>query len=356
VGYQWAAEQLRPDNLDAGLLMWFLRRRVQVDRLPAGRSGGRGCWVADELADGGGEFVGAGERGEVIQLGQDRDVLAEPGAGSGRRRAGMPVPRPGPPRPARRPKRPPLVGRPRAWPARRGSGWRPGRWPGTTRRIPGSATRSTAGTRSARSPTPTSGSADSSSSAARPSPGSARCTPCSGARPTAIPSPPSCAPACSSFGCSSRPGTADLPRHLPATLVDCQAGRRTLQRPAQPRAVPPAHRRTPMDDTAIWVLGDRAARPRPSRLTHRHKAEVEHLVEGAGERVPGWIAEDQSTPPMVGGSCKQALIVWVAHTTRWRTSRSAGSTAPGSWARSWMRQSMRPWTPACPASERASCS
>ena len=34
-GYQWAAEQLQPDNLDAGLLMWFLRRRVQVDRLPA---------------------------------------------------------------------------------------------------------------------------------------------------------------------------------------------------------------------------------------------------------------------------------------------------------------------------------
>jgi DNA-binding HxlR family transcriptional regulator len=36
-GYQWAAEQLRPDNLDAGLLMWFLRRRVPVDRLPAER-------------------------------------------------------------------------------------------------------------------------------------------------------------------------------------------------------------------------------------------------------------------------------------------------------------------------------
>jgi hypothetical protein len=36
-GYQWAAEQLRPDNLDAGLLMWFLRRRVRVDRLPAER-------------------------------------------------------------------------------------------------------------------------------------------------------------------------------------------------------------------------------------------------------------------------------------------------------------------------------
>jgi DNA-binding HxlR family transcriptional regulator len=33
-GYEWAAEQLRPDNLDAGLLMWFLRRRVRVDRLP----------------------------------------------------------------------------------------------------------------------------------------------------------------------------------------------------------------------------------------------------------------------------------------------------------------------------------
>jgi hypothetical protein len=51
--------------------------------------------VADELADGGGEFVGVGERGEVIQLGQglrarigqhlgqDRGVLAEPGARSG---------------------------------------------------------------------------------------------------------------------------------------------------------------------------------------------------------------------------------------------------------------------------------
>jgi len=36
-GYQWAAEQLQPDNLDAGLLMWFLRRRVKVDRLPAAR-------------------------------------------------------------------------------------------------------------------------------------------------------------------------------------------------------------------------------------------------------------------------------------------------------------------------------
>jgi hypothetical protein len=36
-GYEWAAERLRPDNLDAGLLMWFLRRRILVDRLPAER-------------------------------------------------------------------------------------------------------------------------------------------------------------------------------------------------------------------------------------------------------------------------------------------------------------------------------
>jgi DNA-binding HxlR family transcriptional regulator len=36
-GYEWAAGRLRPDNLDAGLLMWFLRRRILVDRLPAER-------------------------------------------------------------------------------------------------------------------------------------------------------------------------------------------------------------------------------------------------------------------------------------------------------------------------------
>src|SRR4029450_4808324 len=59
------------------------------------RSGGRGCWVADELANGGGEFVGVGERGEVIQLGQGLrarigqhlgqggGVLAERGARAG---------------------------------------------------------------------------------------------------------------------------------------------------------------------------------------------------------------------------------------------------------------------------------
>jgi DNA-binding HxlR family transcriptional regulator len=33
-GYRWAATELRPDNLDAGLLMWFLRRRVRVENLP----------------------------------------------------------------------------------------------------------------------------------------------------------------------------------------------------------------------------------------------------------------------------------------------------------------------------------
>jgi hypothetical protein len=68
---------------------------LERSRRLASRSGGRGCWVADELADGGVEVRGVGERGEVIQLGQglrtrigqhlsqDRDVLAEPGAGPG---------------------------------------------------------------------------------------------------------------------------------------------------------------------------------------------------------------------------------------------------------------------------------
>jgi DNA-binding HxlR family transcriptional regulator len=36
-GYKWSALELREDNLDAGLLMWFLRRRVIVDALPADR-------------------------------------------------------------------------------------------------------------------------------------------------------------------------------------------------------------------------------------------------------------------------------------------------------------------------------
>jgi DNA-binding HxlR family transcriptional regulator len=33
-GCRWAASELQPDNLDAGLLMWFLRRRVRVENLP----------------------------------------------------------------------------------------------------------------------------------------------------------------------------------------------------------------------------------------------------------------------------------------------------------------------------------
>jgi DNA-binding HxlR family transcriptional regulator len=36
-GYKWAARDLQPDNLDAGLLMWFLRRRVNVESLPEPR-------------------------------------------------------------------------------------------------------------------------------------------------------------------------------------------------------------------------------------------------------------------------------------------------------------------------------
>src|SRR5205823_13343187 len=33
-GYKWSAQELRPENLDAGLLMWVLRRRVRTDSLP----------------------------------------------------------------------------------------------------------------------------------------------------------------------------------------------------------------------------------------------------------------------------------------------------------------------------------
>ena len=36
-GQRWATAHLRADDLDPGLLMWFLRRRVQVDQLPAAR-------------------------------------------------------------------------------------------------------------------------------------------------------------------------------------------------------------------------------------------------------------------------------------------------------------------------------
>jgi DNA-binding HxlR family transcriptional regulator len=36
-GWRWAARELRPDNLDSKLLMWFVRRRIRVDRLPLER-------------------------------------------------------------------------------------------------------------------------------------------------------------------------------------------------------------------------------------------------------------------------------------------------------------------------------
>ena len=36
-GYRWAATKVETGNLDAGLLMWFIRRRVKPDHLPAGR-------------------------------------------------------------------------------------------------------------------------------------------------------------------------------------------------------------------------------------------------------------------------------------------------------------------------------
>ena len=36
-GWRWAAQELRPDNLDSRLLMWFVRRRIRVERLPPER-------------------------------------------------------------------------------------------------------------------------------------------------------------------------------------------------------------------------------------------------------------------------------------------------------------------------------
>jgi DNA-binding HxlR family transcriptional regulator len=56
-GYKWTAQEIKPDNLDAGLLMWFLRRRVQVDQLPSERvvarfdfheGGPRSFWLGEE--------------------------------------------------------------------------------------------------------------------------------------------------------------------------------------------------------------------------------------------------------------------------------------------------------------------
>jgi DNA-binding HxlR family transcriptional regulator len=56
-GYKWTAHELRPENLDAGLLMWFLRRRVVTDELPGEptvvrfdfhESGARSFWLEEQ--------------------------------------------------------------------------------------------------------------------------------------------------------------------------------------------------------------------------------------------------------------------------------------------------------------------
>jgi hypothetical protein len=57
-GYKWTAQELRPENQDAGLLMWFLRRRVLVDALPdekvvarfqfRGAQAKRPTWLAEQ--------------------------------------------------------------------------------------------------------------------------------------------------------------------------------------------------------------------------------------------------------------------------------------------------------------------
>ena len=56
-GYKWTAHELRPENLDAGLLMWFLRHRVNVDELPYRRvvarfdfhdAGPRSFWLGEQ--------------------------------------------------------------------------------------------------------------------------------------------------------------------------------------------------------------------------------------------------------------------------------------------------------------------
>jgi DNA-binding HxlR family transcriptional regulator len=56
-GYKWTAQELRPENVDAGLLMWFLRRRVQTDLLPDERfvtrfefhgQGKRSAWLEEQ--------------------------------------------------------------------------------------------------------------------------------------------------------------------------------------------------------------------------------------------------------------------------------------------------------------------
>jgi DNA-binding HxlR family transcriptional regulator len=56
-GYKWSAYELRPENLDAGLLMWFLRRRVRTKELPEERvvarfdfhgQGRRSAWLEEQ--------------------------------------------------------------------------------------------------------------------------------------------------------------------------------------------------------------------------------------------------------------------------------------------------------------------
>jgi DNA-binding HxlR family transcriptional regulator len=58
-GFKWTAQELRPENLDAGLLMWFLRRRVRTDALPDERvvvrfefrgADNRAAWLDEQQA------------------------------------------------------------------------------------------------------------------------------------------------------------------------------------------------------------------------------------------------------------------------------------------------------------------
>jgi DNA-binding HxlR family transcriptional regulator len=56
-GYKWMAQELREENVDAGLLMWFLRRRVRTEELPDERflarfdfrgQGKRSAWLEEQ--------------------------------------------------------------------------------------------------------------------------------------------------------------------------------------------------------------------------------------------------------------------------------------------------------------------
>ena len=50
----------------------------------------------------------------------------------------------------------------------------------------------------------------------------------------------------------------------------------------------------------------------PKAASSQPHDQVEHPIEGAGERVAGWIAEDQGAPCMVGGGAQQPRIVRIA--------------------------------------------